>query len=128
MGLPLLVVIHTLQQRSRSEVVSTLFLLEKLAPESRGGRTWDRWRTSRVFWLQALAVLLATWVLAEPRWVRGESAQTVVLVLDSAVSMEAFREEAVRAAEAKIAGSAGRAGRTEWVVLTSDPRQPPLYR
>ena len=128
LGLPLLVVIHTLQQRSRSEVVSTLFLLEKLAPESRGGRTWDRWRTSRVFWLQALAVLLATWVLAEPRWVRGESAQTVVLVLDSAVSMEAFREEAVRAAEAKIAGSAGRAGRTEWVVLTSDPRQPPLYR
>ena len=102
LGLPLLVVIHTLQQRSRSEVVSTLFLLEKLAPESRGGRTWDRWRTSRVFWLQALAVLLATWVLAEPRWVRGESAQTVVLVLDSAVSMEAFREEAVRAAEAKV--------------------------
>src|SRR5947207_3382342 len=32
------------------------------------------------------------------------------------------------AAEAKMAASAGRAARTEWVVLTSDPRQPPLYR
>lgn len=128
LGVPLLVAIHCLQQRSRSEVVSTLFLLEKLAPESRGGRTWDRWRTSRVFWLQTLAVLLATWVLTGPRWVRGESAQTVVLVLDAAASMEAFHDDAVRAAEAKMAASAGRAARTEWVVLTSDPRQPPLYR
>jgi hypothetical protein len=128
LGLPLLVAVHCLQQRSRSEVVSTLFLLEALAPESRGGRTWDWWRTSRAFWLQVLAVLLATWVLTGPRWVRGESAQTVVLVLDSAVSLTAFRDDAVKAAEAKIAASAGRAARTEWVLLTSDPRQPPLYR
>jgi hypothetical protein len=128
LGVPLLVAVHCLQQRSRSERVSTLFLLEALAPESRGGRSWDWWRTSRVFWLQVLAVLLATWVLTEPRWVRGESAQTVVLVLDSAVSLEAFREDAVRAAEAKISTSAGRAARTEWVILDSDPRQPPLYR
>lgn len=128
LGVPALIVIHCLQQRSRTEVVSTLFLLEKLAPESRGGRSWERWRTSRAFWLQVAAVLLATWVLAQPRWVRGESAQTVVLVLDAASSMEAFREEAVRAAEGKIASAAGRAARTEWVVLTSDPRRPPLYR
>lgn len=128
LGVPMLVAVHCLQQRSRSEVVSTLFLLEALAPESRGGRTWDWLRTSRAFWLQVLAVLLATWVLAGPRWVRGESAQTVVLVLDSAVAMEAFRKEAVSAAEAKMTASAIRAARTEWVILTSDPRQPPLYR
>lgn len=128
LGVPALVAVHCLQQRSRSEVVSTLFLLEALAPESRGGRSWDWLRTSRAFWLQILAVLLATWVLTEPRWVRGESAQTVVVVMDGAVSMTAFRDDAVRAAEAKIAASAGRAARTEWVILTSDPRLPPLYR
>lgn len=128
LGVPALVAVHCLQQRSRSEVVSTLFLLEALAPESRGGRSWDWWRTSRVFWLQVLAVLLATWVMTAPRWVRGESAQTVVVVLDSGVSMAAFRDDAVRAAEAKITASAGRAARTEWVILGSDPRLPPLYR
>lgn len=128
LGLPALVAVHCLQQRSRSETVSTLFLLEALAPESRGGRSWDWWRTSRAFWLQVCAVLLATWILAGPRWVRGESAQTVVVVLDCAVSMAAFHDEAVRAAERKIAESASRAARTEWVIQTSDPREPALYR
>jgi hypothetical protein len=34
----------------------------------------------------------------------------------------------VQAAEDKFSASAGRATHTEWVVLSSDPRQPPLYR
>ena len=127
LGVPVILAIHFLQQRSRMAVISTLFLLETLAPESRGGRTWSRLRASRVLLLQLLAVLLATWVLTGPRWLRGESAQTVVVVLDSAVSMGAFRAEAVAAAGKKLAASESRAAHTEWVVMTSDPRQPPLY-
>lgn len=128
LGVPALVAIHCLQQRSRTVVTSTLFLLDLLAPESRGGRHWDWLRLSRAFWCQLLALLLAIWVLAAPRWVRNESAQTVVAVLDSSAQMGAFRDAARHTAAAKLAAAASRAMHTEWVVLTSDPRQPPLYR
>ena len=127
-GVPAVLAIHFFQQRSRVFTASTLFLLEPLAPESRGGRTWDRLRSSRALWLQLLAVLLAAWVLVEPRWVRAESAQTVAIVVDASASMAAFRAEAETAVAGLCAERAGRAARTEWLLLTSDPRQPPLYR
>ena len=128
LGVPAILAIHCLQQRTRRVTVSTLFLLEQLAPESRGGRQWEWLRNSRQLWCQLLAVLVATWVLAEPRWLRHESSQTIVAVLDSAARMDAFRDAAVRAAEDKFSAAAGRAAHTEWVVLSSDPRLPPLYR
>src|ERR1043165_3348306 len=92
LGLPVILAIHFLQQRARVARTSTWFLIEKLSPDSARGRTWDRIRSSRILWLQLASVLLAAWVLAEPRWVRAESAQTVVIVLDASASMEAFRE------------------------------------
>ncbi len=128
LGVPVVLAIHFLQQRSRQLVTSTWFLLEPLAPESRGGRTWEKLRSSRQLWLQLLAVILAAWVLSEPRWVRGGSTQTVAVVLDSSASMAAFREPAAKAVASLFEARAGRAERTEWLVLTSDPRQPPLYR
>jgi hypothetical protein len=128
LGVPAVVAVHFLQQRSRTHVTSTLFLLDALAPESRGGRHWEALRMSRAFWCQIFGVLVATWVLVGPRWVREESAQTVVAVLDSAARMGAFRTEAQRALADKLAASAGRATHTEWVVMTSDTRTPPLYR
>jgi len=66
------------------------------------GRTLEKLRTSRQLWLQLLAVLMAAWLLAEPRWILAESAQTVVIVLDSSAAMEAFRAPALAAAEKEI--------------------------
>src|SRR3954470_12295170 len=83
LGVPAILVIHFLQQRARTARTSTWFLIEKLAPDSARGPTWHRLGNSRSFWLQLIAVLLAAWVLAEPRWVREESAQTVVVVFDA---------------------------------------------
>jgi len=128
LGVPAILAIHFLQQRRRQLTVSTLFLIEPLAPESRRGRTWDRLRTSRALWLQLLAVLLATWVLVEPRWVLTESTQSVAVVLDSSASMGAFRPEAERAVAALFTAREDRAARTEWLLFTSDQRQPSLYR
>ena len=128
LALPALVAVHFFQQRSRRVELSTRFLIEALEPESRGGRTWERFRGSRAFWLQVLATLLAVWVLAEPRWRRADSTQTVVFVLDDAVALRAAEGEA-RAATLALMGEAARAAaRTEWVLLTSDPRRPALYR
>jgi hypothetical protein len=128
LGVPAILAIHFLQQRAKVARTSTWFLIEKLAPDSARGRTWDRLRSSRQLWLQLLAMVLASWVLAEPRWVRAESAQTVVLVLDASASMDAFRAAGVAAAEREMTLADGFAARTTWVVMTTDPRQPPLYR
>ncbi|MBC7367218.1 MAG: BatA domain-containing protein, partial [Undibacterium sp.] len=126
LGVPAILAIHFLQQRSRAVVTSTWFLIEQLAPDSTRGRTLERLRTSRQLWLQLLAVLMAAWLLAEPRWILAESAQTVVIVLDASSAMEAFRAPAVAAAEKEIGATAGLAARTTWVVMTTDSRQPPL--
>lgn len=128
LGVPAILAIHFLQQRARLARTSTWFLIEKLAPDSARGRTWDRLRASRTLWLQLLAVLAATWLLTEPRWVRSESAQTVVLVLDASASMDAFHREALAAAEREMNLSEGLATQTTWIVMTTDPRSPPLYR
>lgn len=128
LAVPAILAIHFFQQRSRRVVVSTRFLLEALAPESRGGRNWEKLRHSRALWLQLLAALLTVWVLLEPRWPREESTQTVVVVLDHAIAMQAGRDDAVTAVRGIFSRSEGRAARTTWVLMTSDPRQPPLYR
>lgn len=128
LAVPALLAIHFLQQRARLARTSTWFLIEKLAPDSARGRTWDRLRTSRTLWLQLLAALLATWVLVEPRWLRAESAQTVVVVLDASASLSAFRGPATAAAEREMSAANGLAVHTTWVVMTTNPRQPPLYR
>ncbi|MDO8542468.1 MAG: BatA domain-containing protein [Opitutaceae bacterium] len=128
LGLPAILAIHFLQQRSRLVRTSTWFLIERLAPDSARGRTWEQLRSSRTLWLQLAAIILASWVLAEPRWVQTESAQTVVLVLDASASMDAFRPAAAAAAEREMTLSEGLAARTTWVVMTTNPRQPPLYR
>jgi hypothetical protein len=128
LAVPTILAIHFLQQRSRRAITSTWFLIEPFAPRSVGGRTWEKLRSSRALWLQLLAALLTTWLLTQPRWPRAESAQTVVLVLDSSSAMEAFREPALAAARREFAAADGLAALTTWVVMTSDPRQPVLYR
>ncbi|HEX2853664.1 MAG TPA: BatA domain-containing protein [Opitutaceae bacterium] len=128
LAVPAILAIHFLQQRSRRAVTSTWFLIEPFAPRSVGGRTWEKLRSSRALWLQLLAALLGTWLLTEPRWPRAESAQTVVLLLDSSSAMEAFREPALEAARREFDAADGLAARTTWVVMTTDPRQPTLYR
>src|SRR4051812_17859549 len=128
LGVPAILAIHFLQQRSRVVVTSTWFLIEQLTPDSTRGRTWEQLRASRTLWLQLLAVVAVAWVLAEPRWVRSESAQTVVLVLDDSASMSAFRAPALAAVEKEMSAASGLAAQTTWVVMTTDGRQPPLYR
>ena len=128
LGVPAILAIHFLQQRAKIARTSTWFLIEKLAPDSARGRTWDRLRSSRALWLQLLSMPIAAWVLAEPRWVRAESAQTVAVVLDASASMEAFRGDAIAAADREMVLAEGLAARTTWVVMTTDPRAPALYR
>ncbi len=126
-AIPVILAIHFLQRESRRLTASTLFLLEHLEPESAQGRRFQRLRSSVPLWLQLLAALLAAWLLVQPRWIRPSATQHIVLVVDSTVSMRAFREEMLRAVAEETAGMARASAHTEWQLLESDRTRPTLY-
>ncbi|RBP37682.1 aerotolerance regulator-like protein [Roseimicrobium gellanilyticum] len=127
LAVPAILVIHFLQEKSRRVRVSTLFLLERVKPESVGGMRFERLRNSVPLWLQLLAALLLAWVLVEPRWIRQDSRQTVAVVLDSSVSMSAFKDETRELLAGKLRDWSRTAAHTEWHLLESDARKPTLY-
>lgn len=128
LGIPAVLVVHFLRPRSRKVVATTLFLLEHLPPLATTGRAWRRLRSTWTLWLQLLAVLLITWVLAEPRWQRPDSLQTIVVLLDATASMQAFHEDAADALRARAPEWERGAARTEWIVRETDLERPVLYR
>jgi hypothetical protein len=127
LAIPAILAIHFLQRESRRVVSSTLFLLEQLAPASAQGRRFERLRTSVPLWLQLLAALLGAWLLVDPRWVRPDAAQHVMLVLDSTVSMDAFRDDLLKALDEDTARLASAAAHTEWQVVETDLTRATIY-
>jgi hypothetical protein len=127
LALPVILAIHFLQERSRKVRTSTLFLLDRVKPESVGGARFERLRSSVPLWLQLLAALLIAWMLSEPRWVRTDSRQTIVIVLDSSVSMSAFKDETRSALASELGQWAKHAKHTQWHMVESDVRKPTLY-
>ncbi len=127
LALPILLGIHLLQRQSRRVVTSTMFLFDTLTPVSVEGRRIERLRNSLPLWLQLAAVVLLACILAGPRWLRRDSSQRVVVVLDSSVSMGAFRDELARALPAHLQTLTRVAARTEWHLLETDPARPTLY-
>lgn len=127
LGIPAILLIHFLQKERREVVASTLFLLHNLQRQSKAGIRFKRLRNSLPLWLQILSVLLLTWMLTEPRWLRPDSVHRVAIVLDSSASMSAFREEAVDAVERRAGELSRTSARQEWVAIESDRRRGTLY-
>ncbi|MCB1097404.1 MAG: BatA domain-containing protein [Verrucomicrobiae bacterium] len=94
LGIPAVLLIHFLQRRSRTVVISTLFLLDQMQRESVSGNRIERLRTSVPLWLQLLAVALLTWLLTQPRWMQTQAVQRIAIVIDSSASMSVFRDKA----------------------------------
>jgi hypothetical protein len=128
LALPAVLAIHFLQERSRHRRTATLFLLEHATPLSVTGPRWTRLRQSIPLWLQLLAALLLAWLLAQPRWIRPDTRQSVVLVLDSTASLSAFRDVTRSAIERALRQLASSAALTEWTLIETDTRRPVLYR
>lgn len=126
-AIPAITAIHFLQEQSRRVRTSTLFLLEHAQPTSEGGFRLERFRNSLPFWMQILAACALAWLLADPRWVRAQPRQTVAAVLDSTASMQAFRRETLDALAARLQSWEAAADRTDWHLLETGPRRPPLY-
>lgn len=124
---PLVVLIYFLQERTRRVTVSTLFLLERVKPESIGGRKFERLRHSWPMWLQILAVALLAWILAEPRWIRPHARQDVVFLLDGSASMSAFKEETRDLLRRQIRAWDASGIQTRWHLLDTDPKAAALF-
>lgn len=127
LGLPAVLAIHFLQRRSRREVVTTLFLLQQMRRESETGNRFERLRTSIPLWLQLLMVLIFTWLLAGPRWLKQGAVQRIAIVMDASASMSAFRSEAEAAVGRSLHELISPLARVELTLLSSDPAQPTLY-
>jgi hypothetical protein len=127
LGVPAVLAIHFLQNRSPRVSVSTLFLLDRLAEEEHRGSAFDRLRQSAALWLQLLAVLLLTLLLVRPMPLRGDSVQSVVIVLDNSHSMRAFERAVRRELDAETQRIGKRAATTEWLLQTTDPSRSTLY-
>lgn len=127
LGLPAVLAIHFFQRKTKRVEISTLFLLEELTRESVKGPVWERIRNSPLLWLQLLAVLLLTWLLVQPRWLRPESVQQTIIVLDSSVSLRPFLPELRAQLRAEVNRLGGVAARSEWTVIESDTTRGTVY-
>ena len=128
LGVPIVLIIHALQQRAKRVPCSTLFLLEDLAPESVRGPVVEALRPSWLLLLQLLAVCLLCWLLVEPRWVAPDSKRVVAIVLDSSVSMSSFRPNVEAAVTQQIARATAEPGVVEWALIDSRRSGSVLYR
>jgi hypothetical protein len=127
LGVPAILLIHFLQTKSRRVYASTLFLLDPLAKESTGGSRIERLRNSVPLWLQLIAVLLLAWMLSGPRWIRADSTQSIVVVLDSSIAMRAFQDNLEHVLPQRLKQLSKTAARTDWIVMESDLTQPAIY-
>lgn len=127
LGLPAVLAIHFLQRRSRREVVTTLFLLQQMRRESEVGNRFERLHSSIPLWLQLFMVLVFTWLLAGPRWLKKDAVQRIAIVMDASASMSAFRSDAESAVRTTLSALLSPLARVELTLLSSDPGQPALY-
>jgi Aerotolerance regulator N-terminal len=128
LAVPAILIIHLLREKSRRVLVSTLFLLDPLAPQTPRGRTLHFLQNSPALWLQLLIALLGAWLLVQPRWLRSDSQQRIVVILDDTASMSAFRARVLDGLPRVLGAAARAATHTDWTLATTDEPETPLYR
>jgi len=125
LSIPLIVLLHFFQRRTRTVLVSTLFLLPQIKSETSRGRSFTFFHSSVVFWLQMLTAILLSLLLAQPRLLHKQETQKVILVLDASASMSAFNLATIEEIKKEIEQSARH---STWHVLTTSRKQETLYQ
>ncbi len=88
LSIPLLVILYWLRRRLRHRRVPSLLLWAQQRPRMSAGRRWQRWHSSRLFWLELALLMLLTLAAAGPRWL-GEAQEPLYIILDDSLSMQA---------------------------------------
>lgn len=126
-AIPIVIAIHFLQRRAQVLPSSTLFLLQKTQKESASGRKFDRLMNSIPLWLQLLTVLLITWLICQPRFLKTNSTQRIAIVLDSSASMSVFTEKTKTKLAETLPDLINNAEQAEYWLHESNPSKPRLY-
>lgn len=126
-AIPAVLAIHFLQRRAKVIPSSTLFLLPRTWRESATGRRFDRLLPSVPLWMQLLAVLWVTWLLAGPRFRKAHSTQRIAIVLDSSASMTVCKDTLLRKLAEELPKLQGLASVCEITLLEATPGKPKLY-
>ena len=126
-GIPIVLAIHMLQHEAKRYKISTMFLIERVQMDGKEGRILDQIRNSSQLWLHLLAVLLLTWILVQPRWLKNDSFQHIIVVLDESASMFAFRTEVKATLQKTLPAFLNLAAFTEWTLLPSSLESTTLY-
>jgi hypothetical protein len=119
LGIPAVLAIHFLQQKSQRLPITTLFLLEQMSRESITGSRFERIRNSVPLWLQLLMVLALAWLITEPRWLRKDSVQRIAIVLDSSASMSVFKDKLISGLDDKLGSLSSLVNRTDYIAIDS---------
>lgn len=127
LSLPALVAIHCLRRRSQVLRTPTLFLVDRAREPDEGGRKFRRFRGSVPFWLQALALVLLSLLLAGLHFGHLKKVARVAVVMDSTASVMPFREEVVDGVMEKLKALSQGIKTTEFTVLDSYPGARPIY-
>lgn len=120
--------IHLFQQQAKRVTISTLFLIEHNSPVDADGRAIDWIRASVPLFLQLLAAAIIAWLLLEPRWLSINSTQYVAVVLDSSLSMSAFRDRVSELLPPALGKFERTAEKVEWLLTDSNPQGKILYQ
>lgn len=127
-AIPLVLAIHFLQRKARPLRVSTLFLLDQTRRDALQGRRIDRLSPSIPLLMQLLAVLLATWLLMEPRYPSANNTQRIALVVDSSASMQVSKDALLTQLSQELKSLQSLAHSTEYIVLESNTSAGRLYQ
>ncbi len=127
LGLPLLLAIYFFQRRSKEYLAPTLFLIIHQFEHKSGGKQFKRFQPSWALFLQILALILLTFLLAQPRIKKSQAIQPVAIVLDASASMAAFRKDAIEEVERCFTKLEKEGNPLSIQLFESVPESPALY-
>ncbi len=88
LGIPVIVVLYLLKQRHTDYNISSLYLWRNAVQDIEASMPWQKLRNNILMFLQILAVIVLALILAEPYIRAGNRTRSVLLVLDTSLSMQ----------------------------------------
>lgn len=126
-GIPVLVALYAIQDRHRRAQITTLFLIEAVSDDTTTARRIDYVRLPLSFWLQLLAIIFGSMLLAQLYYSKFEQYTKVLVLIDGSASMAAFTSKIPDALD-QIQRNLPDGTPVEWTLVTSDAPHKILYQ
>ena len=127
LAIPAIIIMHMLQRKQQKIPSSTLFLLDKVAPISRQGSRFDKLKNSLLLWMQILCFLFFLWLALKPMWVTERSVLKMSVVIDSSLSMQAFKGKIRPELERQLRPISKKVSRIELHIISSSQEDAQIY-